>query len=121
MADTWDIDDPLRPHLRPEGLVPEPPRPHLRPAQLGAQPVAHVPEAVADDATQRGALALDRTSLIGLLRGPKGNHALLRLASGAVVKVQPGESVDGGRVMAIDERGLRLQRGGEVVLLTMPS
>lgn len=116
MADTWDIDDPLRPRLRPTGSTDGRLRPEERPDRLG-----QTSEAVASDATHLNVLPLDRTALIGLFDGPKGTAALLRLADGTVVKVQPGEAVDGGRVTAIDLQGLRLQRNGEEVVLTLPS
>ncbi|MBP1805911.1 hypothetical protein [Rubellimicrobium aerolatum] len=122
MADTWDLLARLRPHLRPDGLGPE--RPRARPADLDplvSKSKGHIPAAAESDATLRDALPLDRTALIGLLQGPQGNAALVRLASGAVVKVAEGQAVDGAEVIAIDERGLRLRRGREVVLLTMPS
>ena len=65
------------------------------------------------------------TSLPVLLRGiDNGADMVLgsrRSASGRVVRVSEGHEVDGGRVLAIDDRGLRLQRGGEAVLLTLPS
>ena len=116
MADTWDIDDPLRPRSRPAEATQRRLRPEERPDRLG-----QVSEAVATDATHRDVLPLDRTALIGLFDGPKGTAALLRLADGRVVKVQPGEAVDGGRVTVIDQQGLRMQRNGEEVVLTLPS
>ncbi len=116
MADTWDIDDPQRPRARPERLAPGPLRPEPRPSHL-----AQVPAQVLADATVPDALPMDRTSLIGLFDGPKGSSALLRLADGSVVKVVAGQAVGGGRVTAIDQRGLRLQSGGEELFLTLPS
>jgi hypothetical protein len=116
MADTWDIDDPLRPRSRSTGSTERRLRPEERPDRLG-----QVSETVASDATHRDVLPLDRTALIGLFDGPNGSAALLRLADGSVVKVQPGEAVNGGRVTAIDLQGLRLQRNGEEVVLTLPS
>lgn len=136
MADTWDITEPLRPRARPEGFAPEPLRPQERPAsgtasladaepeperpRLRPEGLGTVPESTQADATIPEAIPLDETALIGLLHGPNGSSALLRLPGGSVVKVAAGESVDGGRVTAINQDGLRLQKGGEVILLTMP-
>ncbi|TNC73767.1 hypothetical protein [Rubellimicrobium roseum] len=116
MADTWDLPEPLRPRARPDALAPEPTRPQGRPESLG-----HVNSDTEAKATIPDRLPLDRTTLIGLFGAPDGNSALLRLASGKVVRVAEGAEVDGGRVLAIDEQGLRLQRGAESVLLTLPS
>ncbi len=92
---------PLRPEARPDGPL-------------------SVPTGVAEAATTPGALDLDRLALIGLLHGPEGPSALLRLASGAIVRVAPGEEVAGARVAGIGEDSLRLQRGGEETVLAMP-
>ncbi|EYD77689.1 Translation initiation factor 2 (IF-2, GTPase) [Rubellimicrobium mesophilum DSM 19309] len=121
MADTWDLPEPFRPHARPDDLVPEPLRPHERPTDLGMEDHGAVPSAVQADATLPEAIPLDRTALIGLFHGPDGSSALLRLPSGSVVKVAAGESVDGGRVTAIGQEGLRLQKDGREIVLTMPS
>jgi hypothetical protein len=120
MADTWKIMNELRPRARPEGLAPEPPRPHERPGDLGMANRGTVPEAVQTDATVPEAIPLDRTALIGLFHGPDGSSALLRLPGGSVTKVAAGDTVDGGRVTAIGQDGLRLRKGGEEILLTMP-
>jgi len=120
MADTWDLDEPFRPRARPDDLVPEPLRPQRRPSDLGMEDHGNVPQSVQADATVPEALPLDRTALIGLFHGPDGSSALLRLPSGSVVKVGAGETVDGGRVTAINQDGLRLRKGGEEIVLTMP-
>ncbi|HVG47365.1 MAG TPA: hypothetical protein VM899_04425 [Rubellimicrobium sp.] len=120
MADTWDPDEPLRPRARPDGLVPEPLRPHGRPNDLGMEDHGTVPQATQADATVPDTLPLDRTALIGLFHGPDGSSALVRLPSGSVVKVGAGETVDGGRVTAINQDGLRLRKGDEEIVLTMP-
>lgn len=122
MADTRDDEPPLRPVARPEDLGTDdlaqagPRRPEPRPEGLGAT----VPEETLAQATEPGALDVGETALIGLMSGPEGGAALLRLPGGAVVKVAAGAQVAGGRVTAISEDGLRLLRGGEEIILTMP-
>ena len=133
-------DAPRRPLARPKGLAPEPTRPQLRPdtlapheeaeatltADAGTRPrlrpegLGTVPQETQQAATLTEAIALNETALIGLFNGPDGGSALLRLRSGGIVRVSTGETVDGGRVVAINEDGLRLQRGEEQVVLTMP-
>ncbi len=120
MTDTWEPNEPPRPHARPDDLVPEPPRPLERPTDLGMAGHGTVPPATQADATVPEAIPLDRTALIGLFHGPNGSSALLRLPSGSVVKVAAGETVDGGRVTAINEDGLRLRKGDDEIVLTMP-
>jgi hypothetical protein len=120
MADTWNDDDQLRPRARPDDLRPKPLRPHGRPGDLGMEHHGEVPETVQADATLPEAIPLDRTALIGLFHGPDGSSALLRLPSGSVTKVAAGDTVDGGRVTAINEDGLRLRKGDDEIVLTMP-
>lgn len=116
MADTPETESPLRPHARPDGIAPDAVRPQLRPDKLG-----HVPEGTEANATVAEAIPLDRTTLIGLFTGPDGGRALLRLATGDIVKVAAGEMVSGGQVTAIDEETVRLERNGVEVVLSMPS
>ena len=120
MADTWSINDEPRPRARPDDLVPRPLRPHGRPSDLGMEAHGTVPEAVQADATLPEAIRLDRTALLGLFHGPDGSSALLRLASGSVVKVAAGETVDGGRVTSIGQDTLRLRKDGREIVLSMP-
>jgi Tfp pilus assembly protein PilP len=140
MADTWQIAPRLRlrarpdsietarlrPPVRPEGFPPEEAvdladagipeqRPRTRPEGLGA-PSPETQHA----ATVAEAIPLDETTLIGLFNGPDGGTALLRLAGGNFVKVATGGEVAGGRVTAISEDGVRLERDGSEVVLTMP-
>ena len=131
MANTTDTPEQLRPQARPDDLptqedeaiadgVPAtatgPARPEARPVGL-----AEVPEGVRDAATDLAQLSLDGLALIGLFNGPDGGAALVRLPTGSIVKVSQGESVDGGRVSAISEDRLRLQKDGREIVLTMPS
>ena len=116
MADTWKAGAPLRPQARPEDLGPDPLRPQSRPEGLGA-----VTEEAQHAATVSEALPLDETVLIGLFNGPEGGTALLRLPGGSIVKVAAGGYVDGGKVTAIDQDGVRLERGDRQIHLTMPS
>lgn len=63
-------------------------------------------------AGQRG-LALDSTSLIGVIDVNSGREALLRMPSGDFLKVMRGDEVAGWRVNAIGQDAMRLTRGGE--------
>lgn len=137
MADTWSLMERMRPRVRPAGVAPEPTRPLLRPDNLGETQVAGsqdaeqrphprpegigtVPEQTQAEATVAEAIPLDRTALIGLFHGPDGSSALLRLSSGSIIKVAAGENIDGGRVTAISQDGLRLQKNGQEIILSMP-
>lgn len=116
----------LRPVARPQGFAPEETaemadaglsgsRPRTRPEGLGA----------ASEETQRAAtvtdvLPLAETTVIGLFSGPEGGTALVRLPGGRFVKVAAGGLVAGGRVTAVSEEGVHLERDDGKVLLTMP-
>lgn len=68
---------------------------------------------VTEAATQRGALDRGAVALLGVY-GPQGNmQALLRMPSGRVKKIKPGSRVNSGRVAAIDDDGLIIERNGE--------
>ena len=110
-------DEQLRPRARPDGAFEaEPLRPHLRPEGLG-----RVSTETQHAATSAEALPLDRTALIGLFSGPDGSTALVRLPNGEITRVAQGGDLDGGRVTAISEDGLRLRKGEVEFILTMPS
>ncbi len=65
-------------------------------------------------ATQENALPDRKLALIGLF-GPQDNlQGLLRLPSGRIQTVAPGERLSIGRIVAIDAEGLLVERGGEV-------
>lgn len=75
---------------------------------------------VARQATIDDAMRLNRINLVGVFGRPSDRRALVRLPSGRYVKVQVGDSVDGGTVAAISETALQYQKGGRTVQLTMP-
>jgi ribosomal protein L2 len=59
-------------------------------------------------------------ALLGVISGPQGRRALLRLPSGAVRRVSEGQEVDCWRVSAIDDVSVRIIDAGRVRTLTMP-
>ncbi len=85
-------------------------------AQAGRTP-AHV----ARMATQNDVLNRGGTDLIGLF-GPKtGLTALVREAGGRIRRVKAGDRLSLGRVLAIDETGVIINRNGQNRRLTLPS
>lgn len=76
---------------------------------------------VAATATDENALRLNRVNLIGVYGSASNRRALVRLASGRYVKVQVGDTVDGGRVAAIGDGELVYVKGSRTITLTMPS
>ncbi|MEL6523696.1 MAG: hypothetical protein AAFQ66_22160, partial [Pseudomonadota bacterium] len=84
------------------------------------QPKLPTPTSVAQRATVKDALRLNRVNLIGVFGTASQRRALVRLPSGKLVRVKIGDRVDGGRVAAIGDQELRYVKGGRNVVLTMP-
>lgn len=76
---------------------------------------------VARQATLDNAINLRQVNLIGVYGTPANRRALVRLPSGRYKKVRIGDSVDGGRVVAIGDSELRYQKGGRNMTLKIPS
>lgn len=76
---------------------------------------------VARQATLDNAINLRKVNLIGVYGTPANRRALVRLPSGRYKKVRIGDSVDGGRVVAIGDSELRYQKGGRNMTLKIPS
>jgi type IV pilus biogenesis protein PilP len=75
---------------------------------------------VAAAATERNALRLNETNLIGVYGRPNARRALVRLRNGRYVKVEVGDRLDRGRVTAIGDDRLQYQRGNRNVVLQLP-
>lgn len=76
---------------------------------------------VARQATLNNAINLHRVNLIGVYGTPSNRRALVRLPSGRYKKVKVGDTVDGGRVVAIGDSELRYQKSGRNLTLKIPS
>ncbi|MFT7593193.1 MAG: hypothetical protein ACI8R4_000506 [Paracoccaceae bacterium] len=76
---------------------------------------------VARQATLNNAINLRRVNLIGVYGTPSNRRALVRLPSGRYKKVKVGDTVDGGRVVAIGDSELRYQKSGRNLTLKIPS
>ncbi len=77
-----------------------------------AQPQIPSSASVAETATERRAINLRRVNLIGIFGSQSNRRALVRMPNGQVVRVQVGDTLDGGRVSAIGDGELRYVRGG---------
>ena len=75
---------------------------------------------VAKAATDKNVLNLREVNLIGVYGTQSSRRALVRLSNGRYQKVQVGDRVDGGRVVAISDSELRYTKGGRNVTLKMP-
>lgn len=67
------------------------------------------------------ALPLNELALIGVFEGPEGATALIRLATGEIVKVAPGTMIGPSQVVAIGDGAMVLARGSETSRLTLPA
>ncbi|WP_165978771.1 hypothetical protein [Antarcticimicrobium luteum] len=75
---------------------------------------------VARQATLKNEINLRQVNLIGVYGTAANRRALVRLPSGRYKKVKVGDSIDGGRVLAIGESQLQYQKGGRNHTLKMP-
>lgn len=80
-----------------------------RPARINVTPG---PKTVRAAASEFG-LALDQTSLVGIIDARSGRKALVRLPSGDFRKVARGDDIEGWRVNSISREALRLTRRGQ--------
>lgn len=92
--------------------------PDLAPASVPEIPSS---ASVAATATDENALRLNKVNLIGVYGSANDRRALVRLASGRYVKVQVGDQVDRGRVVAIGDDRLSYVKGGRTIVLELPS
>lgn len=76
---------------------------------------------VARQATLKNEINLRQLNLIGIYGTAANRRALIRLPSGRYKKVKVGDTVDGGKVIAIGETELRYQKGGRNLTLKIPS
>ncbi len=90
-------------------------------AAAAAAPSIPTSASVARRATVGNAINLRKLNLIGVYGTASDRRALVRLPSGRYKKVQVGDRVDGGRVIAIGESQLQYQKGGRNRTLTMPN
>lgn len=76
---------------------------------------------VSRQATLNNAIDLRQVNLIGVYGTPSNRRALVRLPSGRYKKVQVGDRIDGGEIVAIGDSELRYQKGGRNLILKIPS
>jgi len=70
-------------------------------------------------ATRSGAMDLGQTVVLGVF-GPKDNmSALLRGSTGRIRQVSRGDRVKSRTVVAIDDKGILLERDGKTTRLTL--
>ena len=91
-------------------------------ATVAAPKLPSVPTraSVAKEATVKNAINLGKINLIGVYGSSANRRALIRLSSGRYVKVQVGDSVDGGQVAAIGSSEVIYIKRGRKVTLEMP-
>lgn len=75
---------------------------------------------VARQATVNNAINLRRVNLIGVFGTPADRRALIRMPSGRYKKVQVGDRIDGGTVVAIGDSQLQYQKRGTNTTLKLP-
>ena len=112
----------LKPQVRPDTIQrivrQQAPQPQQR--QQAVAPRIPSSASVARAATARNAVNLREVNLIGVYGSPSNRRALVRLSNGRYRKVEVGDSLDGGRVLAIGATELRYSRRGRAVVLRMP-
>lgn len=76
---------------------------------------------VAERATIENAMNLSKINLIGIYGSSSSRRALVRLPNGRFVKVEVGDRLDGGRVVAISDRQLIYVKRGRNIVLKLPA
>ncbi|MCB1342803.1 MAG: hypothetical protein KDK24_17385 [Pseudooceanicola sp.] len=79
-----------------------------------------MPTSPATIATEKAALNLRETALLGTLTGANDRKALIRHPGGRIDKVSLGDRVAGATVTAIGDGELHLTRNGQTKTLTLP-
>lgn len=90
------------------------------PEPIASAPALPTSASVAKQATLKNAIRLNQLSLIGVFGAPSSRQALLRTASGRIVKVKVGDRIDGGKVAAIGQHELHFIKNGRNIVLAMP-
>ncbi|TFL18627.1 hypothetical protein [Jannaschia formosa] len=98
----------------------QPRQPEASPDNGGSQQIRSAGGNVARAATQENAIRLNEINLIGVYGRSNARRALVRLSNGRYVKVEVGDRLDRGRVVAIGDDRLQYQRGGRNVVLSLP-
>lgn len=75
---------------------------------------------VAKLATQTDVLQRGESGLIGLFGPSTDLSALVRAADGRIRRVENGDRLGNGRIIAIDENGLMVEHNGRTWRLRMP-
>jgi hypothetical protein len=89
-------------------------------ASQRVQPRAPTGTTVARAATEKNQVNLRKVNLIGVYGTPSNRRALVRLASGRYKKVEVGDRLDRGRVIAIGDSELRYKKGSRNITLRLP-
>lgn len=102
------------PEAQPQAQPEQSAAPASAPAQ---QPSIPTRASVANAATEQDAINLRRMTLIGVFGSSANRRALMRLPNGRMVRVQTGDTVDGGRVAAIGENRVQYVKNGRNTVL----
>ena len=112
----------LRPEMRPKGVelaILAPPATVAKVAEVQV-PTAVSSKSVIQAATVKNVLNLRDINLIGITGTKRNPNALIRLASGRVLKVKVGDRLNGGRVTQIGTGTLTYAISGRSIILDMP-
>jgi type IV pilus biogenesis protein PilP len=71
-------------------------------------------------ATNRNAVDLSQTILVGVFGSPTSRRAILRLPSGDIRRVKKGESIEGWKVATIGQSSIKLTKSGKSQTLNVP-
>ena len=75
---------------------------------------------IINNSTISDIIELNRTNLIGVFGTKQNAIALIRLASGKVIRVKVGDRFDGWRVLSISEDKIELANGNKQEILRLP-
>lgn len=83
------------------------------PEIAAALPQGQSPASVADRATVKGGIQINRTQIIGTIGAGKASRALVRLSNGRIITLRIGDRINGGTITEIKDSQIIFDKNGQ--------